>query len=109
MNASSCASHRHTLLVWLCVDILSASFATCERDAVSETDAFGPSRSTDQQHDELAAGRRTDNLELTIDLFNALDRVNVTGYVGVITSPLFGEPTAARNPRTAQPSLRYRF
>jgi carboxypeptidase family protein len=51
----------------------------------------------------------TDNLELTIDLFNALDRVNATSYVGVVTSPLFGEPTAARIPRTAQLSLRYRF
>ena len=51
----------------------------------------------------------TDNLELTIDLFNALDRVNAIGYVGVVTSPLFGEPTAARIPRTAQLSLRYRF
>ena len=51
----------------------------------------------------------TDNLELTIDLFNALDRINATSYVGVVTSPLFGEATAARIPRTAQLSLRYRF
>jgi hypothetical protein len=58
---------------------------------------------------ESAKRENTDNLELTIDLFNALDRINATSYVGVITSPLFGEPTAARIPRTAQLSLRYRF
>ena len=58
---------------------------------------------------ESSKRENTDNLELTIDLFNALDRVNATSYVGVITSPLFGEPTATRIPRTAQLSLRYRF
>jgi hypothetical protein len=58
---------------------------------------------------ESSKRENTDNLELTIDLFNALDRVNATGYVGVVTSPLFGEATAARIPRTAQLSLRYRF
>jgi hypothetical protein len=58
---------------------------------------------------ESSKRENTDNLELTVDLFNALGRVNATSYVGVITSPLFGEPTAARIPRTAQLSLRYRF
>ena len=51
----------------------------------------------------------TDNLELTVDLFNALDRVNATGYVGIVTSPLFGRATSGRLPRTAQLSMRYRF
>ena len=51
----------------------------------------------------------TDNLELTVDLFNALDRVNAAGYVGVVTSPLFGHATSGRLPRTAQLSMRYRF
>jgi hypothetical protein len=51
----------------------------------------------------------TDNLELTVDLFNALDRVNAAGYVGVVTSPLFGRATSGRLPRTAQLSMRYRF
>jgi hypothetical protein len=58
---------------------------------------------------ESSKRENTDNLELTIDLFNALDRVNATSYVGAVTSPLFGEPTAARIPLTAQLSLRYRF
>jgi hypothetical protein len=51
----------------------------------------------------------TDNLELAVDLFNALDRVNAAGYVGVVTSPLFGRATSGRLPRTAQLSMRYRF
>ena len=51
----------------------------------------------------------TDNLELTVDLFNALDRVNAAGYVAVVTSPLFGRATSGRLPRTAQVSMRYRF
>ena len=57
------------------------------------------------------SGRREqiDNLELTLDLFNALDRVNPTAFVGAVSSPLFGRATAARTPRTAQLSLRYRF
>ena len=58
---------------------------------------------------QSAKREQTDNLELTIDLFNALDRVNPTTYVGVITSPLFGRANLARTPRTAQVSLRYRF
>ena len=61
--------------------------------------------------DDPESGRREqiDNLELTLDLFNALDRVNPTGFVGAVSSPLFGRATAARTPRTAQLSLRYRF
>jgi carboxypeptidase family protein len=58
---------------------------------------------------QSAKREQTDNLELTIDLFNAFDRVNPTTYVGVITSPLFGRANLARMPRTAQVSLRYRF
>jgi hypothetical protein len=58
---------------------------------------------------ESAKREQTDNLELSVDLFNALDRVNPTTFVGVITSPLYGSANAARTPRTAQRSLRYRF
>jgi hypothetical protein len=58
---------------------------------------------------ESAKREQTDNLELSLDLFNALDRVNPTTFVGVTTSPLFGQANAARTPRTAQLSLRYRF
>jgi hypothetical protein len=61
------------------------------------------------QDPQSAKREQTDNLELTVDLFNALDRINPTTYVGVITSPLFGRANSARLPRTAQLSLRYRF
>jgi len=58
---------------------------------------------------ESTKREQTDNLELNLDLFNALDRVNPTTFVGVVTSPLFGRANAARTPLTAQLSLRYRF
>jgi hypothetical protein len=38
-----------------------------------------------------------------------LNHDNATTFVGVVTSPLFGQANAARTPRTAQISLRYRF
>ncbi len=61
------------------------------------------------QDPESAKREQTDNLELIVDVFNALNRVNATTFVGVIMSPLFGQANAARTPRTAQISLRYRF
>jgi len=61
------------------------------------------------QDPESLKREQVDNLELTVDLFNALDHVNASNYVGVITSPLFGRANSARMPRTAQVSLRYRF
>jgi hypothetical protein len=58
---------------------------------------------------ESTKREQTDNLELNVDLFNALNPVNPTTFVGVVTSPLFGRANAARTPLTAQLSLRYRF
>jgi hypothetical protein len=58
---------------------------------------------------ESAKREQRDNLELSVDLFNALNRVNATTFVGVVGSPLFGLANSARTPRTAQLSLRYRF
>jgi hypothetical protein len=58
---------------------------------------------------ESAKREQRDNLELNVDVFNATNRVNPTTFVGVITSPLFGQANTARAPRTAQISLRYRF
>ena len=46
---------------------------------------------------------------VNLDLFNATNRVNPTTYVGVITSPLFGQANTARPARSAQLSFRYRF
>jgi carboxypeptidase family protein len=58
---------------------------------------------------ESAKREQTDNFELNLDLFNATNRVNPTTYVGVITSPLFGQANTARPARSAQLSFRYRF
>jgi len=53
--------------------------------------------------------RTNRNLELSVDAFNALNHTNPVGFVGVMSSPFFGRPNAARPPRTIQLSLRYRF
>jgi len=58
---------------------------------------------------ESAKREQRDNLELNVDVFNATNHVNPTTFVGVITSPLFGQANTARAARTAQISLRYRF
>jgi hypothetical protein len=43
------------------------------------------------------------------DAFNALNRVNYTGYVGNLSSPFFGKPVSANPSRRLQLSLRFRF
>ena len=54
-------------------------------------------------------GQRRDTLEVTADVFNALNRSNVTGIVGVLSSPFFGRANAAAPARIVQFSVRYRF
>ncbi len=49
------------------------------------------------------------NAELSIDAFNLFNRTNAVGYVGVTSSPFFGQPNSAMAPRTVQISLRYRI
>jgi hypothetical protein len=44
-----------------------------------------------------------------IDAFNALNRVNYTGYVGNLSSPFYGKPVSANPSRRLQLSLRLRF
>ena len=46
---------------------------------------------------------------LSFDAFNLLNRVNYTTYVGDLSSPFFGKPTAAQPPRRLQASFRFRF
>lgn len=48
-------------------------------------------------------------VELNIDAFNVFNHTNPTDYIGVQTSPFFGQPTTAARARTLQFSLRYRF
>jgi hypothetical protein len=53
--------------------------------------------------------QRRDTLDLTVDVFNAINRTNVTGIVGVLSSPFFGRANSASSARTVQFSVRYRF
>ena len=48
-------------------------------------------------------------LTLGIDAFNVLNHVNYTAYVGTLTSPFFGQATAALPARRFQFSVRTRF
>ena len=60
----------------------------------------------------LQGGKKKDDapsLEVTLDAFNALNHVNVSSVVGNMSSPLFGQPVAARPPRRAQLSLAVKF
>jgi len=52
---------------------------------------------------------QVDNLELNLDVFNALNAVDASTVVGVVTSPLFGRAATVRPARSFQLSLRYRF
>jgi hypothetical protein len=56
-----------------------------------------------------SADRSADNFEMAIDAFNALNRMNPSTFMGVQTSPSFGRPIAARDARTLQLSVRYKF
>jgi hypothetical protein len=46
---------------------------------------------------------------VSLDAFNALNRVNYGTYVGTVGSPLFGRPVTARAPRQLQLSARVKF
>jgi hypothetical protein len=46
---------------------------------------------------------------LALDAFNVANRVNYVTYVGVLTSPFFGQPVAAKPPRRLQLSARFTF
>jgi hypothetical protein len=48
-------------------------------------------------------------LAFSLSSFNTLNRANYEGYVGVITSPDFMQPTAANNPRRLQLNIAYTF
>ena len=52
---------------------------------------------------------RSFQCEVAADSFNVLNHFNPSSYVGVITSPLFGQPNAAYNGRQMQFSLHVHF
>lgn len=47
--------------------------------------------------------------EVYVSASNVLNTVNFSGYSGVVTSPLFGQPTSARAPRRIEFGLRMGF
>jgi hypothetical protein len=57
----------------------------------------------------MEQGQRRDSLDVTVDVFNALNRTNVAGMVGVLSSPFFGRANSAAPARIVQFSMRYRF
>jgi len=59
--------------------------------------------------DEGAQRQRRNNVDLIVDVFNALNRTNVKGIVGDMSSPFFGRANVAAMARTVQFSARYTF
>jgi hypothetical protein len=57
--------------------------------------------------------RRSDKnglrLNTAVDVFNVLNRVSYTGFVGNLSSPFFSNPTAAASARRIQLSTAVRF
>jgi hypothetical protein len=47
--------------------------------------------------------------EIAVDSFNLLNHTNPSSYVGVQTSPLFGQPNAAYSGREMQLSVQVHF
>jgi len=68
------------------------------------TKVFSLDRAPDGKHRHQ---RRS--MELSGDAFNAINHTNVTGIIGVLSSPLFGKAIAAGPARTIQLSARYSF
>jgi hypothetical protein len=56
-----------------------------------------------------AASDKRYRVEFYITGQNLLNRVNYTSYSFVMTSPFFGEPTAAAQPRKIQVGVRFGF
>ncbi|HTK28197.1 MAG TPA: TonB-dependent receptor [Vicinamibacterales bacterium] len=95
------------------LDPFNTGSANARPDGVPRNSARGPgfaSLDLRWSHDLLAGaakGRRS--LVAGIDVFNALDRVNASYYVGNLSSSFFGQAIAASSPRRVQFSLRAKF
>jgi hypothetical protein len=48
-------------------------------------------------------------LEFFVQVYNLLNHMNATGFSGVLTSPFFGQPTAAAPPRRVEVGTRVSF
>jgi hypothetical protein len=58
---------------------------------------------------KFGAGKDARAVTLGLDAFNLLNRVNYGGYVGTVSSPLFGLPVLAQPGRQLQFSARMKF
>ncbi|MEP7118084.1 MAG: TonB-dependent receptor [Acidobacteriota bacterium] len=58
---------------------------------------------------KFGSGKDRHAITYALDVFNLLNRVNYSAYVGTVGSPLFGQPVSARAPRQLQLSGRIRF
>ncbi len=56
-----------------------------------------------------ATGAAVPTATVGLDVFNVLNRVNASRYIGTITSPFFGRAVSALPPRRVQLSVRYKF
>ena len=54
-------------------------------------------------------GQKRDGVDVMVDVFNAINRMNVTGIAGALSSPFFGRASAAASARTVQFSVKYSF
>jgi hypothetical protein len=57
----------------------------------------------------IQCGERRIDADIGVDSFNVLNHTNFTTYVGVITSPLFGQANSALNGRQMQFTLQVHF
>jgi len=57
----------------------------------------------------MAGGDRAMRLELYLQTFNVFNQVNYSNFGAVITSPVFGEPTAALAARRLEMGMRVGF
>lgn len=60
-------------------------------------------------HLTKATGDHAKILTAGVGAFNVLNRTNYTSYIGALTSPLFGRPTASLPGRQLQFAAGYRF
>jgi hypothetical protein len=52
---------------------------------------------------------KSPTINIGVDAFNVLNRVNYVSYVGTLSSPFFGRAVAAQPPRRLQLSFRFKF
>ncbi len=57
----------------------------------------------------IQRGERKIDADIGVDSFNVLNHANFSNYVGVITSPLFGQPNSAQDGRQMQFTLQVHF